>query len=78
LVAYVPPAYQGSFTVNTTGMGDTIDAIWYDPTNGTYSKISDSPFNNQGTHQFTPQLRNSAGQQDWVLVLRKGPSKIIK
>ncbi len=71
LVAYVPPAHQGEFTVNTTGMGDTIDASWYDPTSGVYLKLNDSPYNNKGTRRFTPPARNSVGQRDWVLVLRK-------
>jgi len=69
LVAYVPPANPGSFTVNTTGMGTVIEGSWYDPTTGTYSKVSDTPFNNTGTCKFTTPGPNSTGKHDWVLVL---------
>lgn len=71
LVAYVPPAHQGNFTVNTAGMGDIIDATWFDPTSGTYTKLPDSPFNNTGTRNFAPPARNSIGHRDWVLLLRR-------
>ena len=69
LVAYVPPAHRGSITVDVTGMGKTIEANWYDPTGGSYTKITGSPFKNEGTRKFTPPKSNSVGQSDWVLVL---------
>jgi hypothetical protein len=69
LVAYVPPANPGNFTVNTTGMGTVVEGSWYDPTSGTYSKVSDTPFNNTGTRKFTTPGQNSTGKPDWVLVL---------
>ncbi|MEK6781220.1 MAG: DUF4038 domain-containing protein [Bacteroidota bacterium] len=69
LIAYVPPSHQGSITVDMTGMDKSIEASWYDPSNGIYSKISGSPFSNNGTGEFTPPGKNSKGQGDWVLVL---------
>jgi len=42
---------------------------WYDPTNGKFQHIADSPFANNGSRQFTPQGKNSTGSLDWVLVL---------
>ena len=72
LVAYVPPAHHGSITVDLTGMGKIIEASWYDPTSGTYTKITGSPFVNKGSRTFTSPPANSKGQTDWVLVLRSG------
>jgi len=71
LVAYVPPAHQGGFTVNTTGMGEILDASWFDPTSGIFLKLSDSTPDKKGTRKFTPPARNSVGQHDWVLVVRR-------
>jgi hypothetical protein len=72
LVAYVPPVHSESFVVNTIGIGDLIEALWFDPTTGTFIKVSGSPFNNTGTLKFAPPVLNSAGQGDWVLVLTPG------
>jgi Protein of unknown function (DUF4038)/Putative collagen-binding domain of a collagenase len=69
LVAYVPPAHQGSFTVDMTGMGKTVEAAWFDPTKGTFTKIPGSPFKNDGRRKFTPPGKNSVGERDWVLVI---------
>ena len=70
LIAYIPPAHRGSITVDMTAMNGNVNARWYDPTNGKYSAISGSPFNNKGTHEFTPPGTNSTGEADWVLVLK--------
>ena len=42
---------------------------WYDPTNGTYHTIGDSPSAASGTATFTTPGSNSSGDDDWVLVL---------
>jgi hypothetical protein len=46
-------------------------ARWYDPTNGTFTTASGSPFTNSpGTfHAFTTPGNNAAGDPDWLLVL---------
>ena len=74
LVAYVPPSHKGSITVDMTAMGGSTKASWFDPTNGTFSKISGSPFANKGTHQFTPPGKNHVGEGDWVLMLESSES----
>ncbi len=69
VIAYMPTSR--TITVNMVQMtgGTSVTARWYDPTNGTYSTISGSPFGNTGSRQFTPLGNNSGGDGDWVLVL---------
>jgi hypothetical protein len=72
LIAYIPPAHTGSVTIDMTALNGSVTAQWYDPTNGTYSPVSGSPFTNTGTRTFTTPGNNSAGEADWVLVLTGG------
>ncbi len=58
-----------TITVDMTRLRGPVTARWYDPTNGTFSTISGSPFANSGTRNFAPPGKNSAGDGDWVLVL---------
>jgi hypothetical protein len=67
VIAYMPTAR--TITVNMASLGAPTNAKWFDPTNGAYSEISGGPFPYNGTHQFTPPLRNNDGDGDWVLVL---------
>lgn len=68
LVAYVPPAHRGSITVDMTALAGAARGRWFDPTSGIYLDIgTDIP--NAGTRPFLPPGTNSAGQNDWVLVL---------
>jgi hypothetical protein len=61
--------------VNMTQLsGPQVSARWYDPSNGTYSTVSGSPFPNTGTHVFTPTGNNSSGASDWVLLLQSSTS----
>jgi hypothetical protein len=72
-LAYLPdPSSFASITVALSAMhtGGQTTARWYDPTNGTFTSISGSPFTNTGTHTFAPTTNNSAGDKDWVLVLQ--------
>jgi hypothetical protein len=69
LIAYIPPDHTGSITVDLTVLKENIKAYWYDPTNGTSTAISGSPFNNKNTHEFTPPGKNNSGWNDWVLKL---------
>jgi hypothetical protein len=50
-------------------MSGTAAARWYDPTNGEYIGVDDSPFANTGIRQFTPPGKNHDGDGDWVLLL---------
>jgi len=70
LLAYVPPAHTGSITVDMTALSGAAQARWFNPTSGSYTAISGSPFPNTGTHQFTPPGDNGTGNSDWALVLQ--------
>jgi hypothetical protein len=69
-LAYQPASgtTSQSFLVNMGRFVGSVTAQWYDPTNGTYTTIG--TFANSGTHTFTSPSTNSAGQNDFVLVLR--------
>ena len=69
LVAYIPDAHSGAFTVSlTTFTSSHIVGAWYDPTNGTYAPTSGSPYSGS-SQSFTVPGANSAGNNDWVLML---------
>jgi hypothetical protein len=68
LVAYIPPAHNGSITVDMAALSGLVRARWFDPTSAIYTDIG-TGFANSGTGAFTPTGNNSAGQKDWVLVL---------
>ena len=68
LVAYIPPAHNGSITVDMGAMSGLTRARWFDPTSAAYTTIG-TGFANSGTRAFTPTGNNSVGQKDWVLVL---------
>ena len=75
-LAYVPIGVVGgtdqSITVKLSQMAGAVTARWFDPTNGSFTAISGSPFTG-GTgapsHSFTMPGTNSAGDSDWLLVL---------
>lgn len=69
LVAYIPPAHKGNITVDMTALSNTVNAFWFDPTNGKYISIKDLSLTNKGFKIFTPPGKNSAGENDWVLML---------
>lgn len=72
LVAYIPPAHNGSITVDMGAMSSLSRARWFDPTSAAYTDIG-AGLTNSGTRNFTPPGNNSVGQKDWVLVLDRGP-----
>ncbi len=76
LVAYLPPAHKESITVDLSAMGGSTRARWYDATSGNFIKIPGSPFDNKGTHEFTPPGKNNEGESDWVLMLDVGADDI--
>lgn len=67
VIAYLPTVR--TITFNMSQLAGPVTAQWYDPTKGTYSSISGSPFSNSGLKQFTSPGSNGAGDGDWVLVL---------
>ena len=67
LLAYVPSAHHGSFSVDMTAMVGSAHAQWYDPTSGVL--IDAGSFSNIGKHSFAIPGPNSEGSTDWVLEL---------
>jgi hypothetical protein len=67
-VAYLPT--KRTITVNMARLKAPATAQWYDPTSGKYTTIDGSPLANRGSQQLTPPKKNSAGDEDWVLVLQ--------
>jgi uncharacterized repeat protein (TIGR03803 family) len=59
-----------TLTVNLAKFSGAVTARWYDPSNGTFTAITGSPFANKGSHQFTLPGENQDGNPDWVLVLQ--------
>jgi hypothetical protein len=70
-LAYLPPVAPGMrrITVDLRRFGGDVSTHWFDPTDGSFLPIEGSPFPGDGPRQFTPPTVNSAGDQDWVLVL---------
>ncbi|MEO7386501.1 MAG: DUF4038 domain-containing protein, partial [Gammaproteobacteria bacterium] len=67
-IIYVPDVRD--ITVNIGLLtGNQVQARWYDPTKGTFTTVSGSPFIRSGTRVFRPTGSNSLGKADWVLVL---------
>jgi hypothetical protein len=69
-VAYQRENGSGSqaFVVNMSQFTGQVTAQWYDPTAGTYTAIGS--FANSGTHTFNSPSTNSAGKNDFVLLLQ--------
>ncbi len=71
-LTYTPDLRDLTFNFSRLA-GPKIRVRWYDPTNGTYTLISDSPFTTASSQTFRPPGANSAGDSDWVLVLESQP-----
>lgn len=69
LLAYVPPVGSGAqgLTVDLRSMAAAVRARWWDPTNGAFRSIGD--YDNAGAQAFTTPGNNSAGANDWLLVI---------
>jgi hypothetical protein len=67
VVVYMPTVR--TITVNMASLKARANARWFDPTNGTYTKIPEGPFDNAGTRKFTPPGKNHDGDGDWALLL---------
>jgi fibronectin type 3 domain-containing protein len=73
-IAYKPNTGTSSqsFTVNMSKFGGPVTAEWFDPTNGAYTPIG-ANLANSGTMTFSSPSTNSAGKNDFVLVLKATP-----
>lgn len=61
---------SGAGTIDLSQLsGPNVRARWYDPTNGTYTTVTGSPFAASGSRSLTRGAGNSQGDGDWVLVL---------
>lgn len=67
VVAYLPD--RNAADLDLSGFPAPVTWRWFDPTNGQFTDSEGQPISNQGDHQFTPPGKNSAGDEDWVLVL---------
>ncbi len=74
-LAYMPASGTSSqsFTVNMGRFVGPVSAQWFDPTSGTYTAIG--TFANSGSRTFDSPGANSAGQNDFVLVLRSAVTR---
>ncbi len=72
-VAYLPD--QNGVDIDLSGFAAPVTTEWFDPTSGKYAAADSKPVLNQAAHHFTPPGKNSAGDDDWVLVLTTGPKK---
>jgi hypothetical protein len=70
MIAYLPS--KRTVTVSMSRFSGSVNAKWFDPSNGTYTTISGSPFNNAGNKHFAPPGNNADNKGDWVLVLETG------
>ena len=56
-------------TVELGKLKGSLNARWFDPTNGELKAISGAPFTASDSHEFAPPTNNAAGDGDWVLLL---------
>jgi hypothetical protein len=66
-IAYLPTSR--TISADMQRLTGRVRAQWYDPTNGTYSNVTGSPFKDSGVRKFTPPGNNADGDSDWVLLL---------
>jgi hypothetical protein len=66
-ISYLPSG--GTIVVDMTRLAGPVQARWYDPANGTYSRVANSPFTNAGKVRLATPGNNADGEPDWVLVL---------
>jgi hypothetical protein len=71
VMAYVPPTGTETRTISVdmARLQGAASARWYNPTNGTFTSIADSPVANSGSRDFSTPGDNGTGTNDWVLVL---------
>jgi hypothetical protein len=67
-VVYLPSAR--TFSVDMTKLRSQVSATWFDPSNAGRKAVEGSPLDNKGERRFVVPGKNSAGDEDWVLVLQ--------
>jgi len=71
-IAYTPTVR--TFTIDMSKLaGPKVKAQWVDPSSGTASTVTGSPFPAFGTQGMRPVGNNASGYADWVLVLESTP-----
>jgi hypothetical protein len=71
-IAYMPS--KRSITIDMSKLsGPKVKAQWVDPTSGTATSVSGSPFLASGTRSLSPTTNNGSGDGDWLLVLESTP-----
>ena len=68
VVVYVPTARI--IMINMATLRAPAQARWFDPSNGHYQNIPGGEITNNGLHEFTSPGKNSAGDEDWVLLVQ--------
>jgi hypothetical protein len=72
--AYIYTPAVRTLTIDTGQLaGPRVAARWYDPTNGSYTTVTGSPFVAGQIVTFTPGGNNARGAGDWALVLESVP-----
>ncbi len=66
-ISYLP--VRSTVTVDMRRLAGRVQARWYDPADGTYSRVDGSPFPRSGSVRITTPGKNADGDTDWVLVL---------
>jgi Protein of unknown function (DUF4038)/Putative collagen-binding domain of a collagenase len=67
VIAYTPTPRP--LTVDMSRLAGLVIVRWYDPTDGSFTDVGETPIANHRTRTFRPPNRNRAGDGDWVLVL---------
>jgi hypothetical protein len=70
-VIYIPSTgtQPRELTVNLASLAGSLEARWYNPTNGRYTATDKGRLPNQGSHTFRTPGDNGTGTNDWLLVL---------
>ena len=72
-MAYCPK--ETTITADLARFSGPVTARWYDPTDGTYKGIGQTPLPNTGRVSLTTPGKNSEGDSDWILVLETRATK---
>lgn len=70
-LAYFPT--NRTISVDLGRLGGDVIAKWFDPTDGSEKNVEGSPFPKGAKREFTPPLKNAAGESDWVLLMEIKP-----
>jgi chitodextrinase len=65
---YLPAG--NSVNVNMGRFSGSVNVQWFDPTSGSYTTVSGSPFANSGSKSFSSPGSNSSGDPDWILLFK--------